>query len=92
MNSSDLSSYSLEELTEALRILKNYKVSLRQIGARAVLFDPKDPKPPHIRVEYAPGFEQTTVKAFTKASITKYFPEASLDDKTIFRESNHITG
>lgn len=45
MNSSlDLTSYTLDELTDVLRVMKAYKTSLRQIGGRAKISDQKHPE------------------------------------------------
>lgn len=93
MNSTlDLSSYSLEELTDALRVMKNYRTSLRQIGAKAKLEDPKHPSAPVLSIEYAPGFTMDTVKSFAHAAVTQYFPEAKFDDSVALTENKKITG
>ncbi len=93
MNSSlDLTSYSLDELTEALRVMKNYKTSLRQIGGRAKLQDQKHPEAPALTVQYAPGFALDTVTAFAKSAVREYFPEATFDDRVILVENTKLTG
>ena len=92
MKASDLSTYSLGELTDVLRVLKNYKVSLRQIGDRAELSDPKNPEPAKLKIEYAVGFSMDTVRSFARSAVTRYFPEALFDDKATFQENPNITG
>lgn len=93
MNSSlDLTSYSLDELTDALRVMKSYKASLRQIGGRAKLQDQKHPVAPVLTIEYAPGFGLDTVTAFAKSAVLQYFPEAQFDDAVVFTENNKLTG
>jgi hypothetical protein len=93
MNSTiELSSYSLEELTEALRVMKSYRTSLRQIGARAKLEDPKHQVAPSFSIEYAPGFTIDIVQSFARSAVSEYFPEALFDDNVTFIENKKITG
>lgn len=93
MNSTlDLTSYSLEELTDVLRIMKGYRTSLRQIGAKAKLEDPKHPQAPTLSIEYAPGFSMDTVRSFAHATVSRYFPETAIDNTVSFVENKNITG
>ena len=54
MSNLDFSQYSSSALSEALRILRDYKNSLRQVGKRAKLADPRHPDALMPTVEYAP--------------------------------------
>ncbi len=54
MSNLDFSQYSSSALSEALRILRDYKNSLRQVGKRAKLVDPRHPDALIPTVEYAP--------------------------------------
>lgn len=76
MNSINLSSYSLTDLTEALRVLKSYTTSFKQIGNRARLEDGKNPEPLTIRVEYAPGSDEGFIREFSKNIFAQFFKEA----------------
>ncbi len=62
----NLSTYSREELERALSVLQAYRVSLKQIGARAHLEDPKSPLPTQLRVEYATGIQMDTVRSYAQ--------------------------
>jgi hypothetical protein len=77
MASLDLTSYSRETLEHMLLMLKGYKNSLKQIGKRSVLFDPKNPPAIQARVEYTPSIEASFVEKYASACIASLFPEYS---------------
>ncbi len=71
----DLTSYSRESLEHMLSIVKSYRTSLRQIGKRAVLIDPKHPPAISATVEYVGGMHKDTVDKYALSCIKKLFPE-----------------
>lgn len=79
MNQINLSSYTPQELTDALRVLKSYSTSSKQIGRRAKLEDPKHPDAVVLRVEYAPDSDISFIRTFTEEILTRFFPEAKKD-------------
>jgi len=88
MTTPELSSYSREFLTDTLRVLRNYKNSLRQVGHRAVLSDPRVVTEMIPYVEYAPGIDDVLLKKYTEAFCEKYFSEYSgPQDAITFREN-----
>ncbi len=89
MSSLYLTSYSRETLEHILLILKGYKNSLKQIGNRSVLFDPKNPPAIHARVEYAPSIEIAFVEKYASACIASLFPEYS-GAKPFLQENNEL--
>lgn len=72
-----LSSYSREALNDTLRVLRNYKNSLRQVGKRAHLEDPRTHEAPTPSVEYAPGLDATLLKQYAENALKLYFSEYS---------------
>lgn len=74
-------------------MLQAYRVSLKQIGARAHLEDPKSPEPIKLRVEFASGIQLDTVKSYARSGASTFFPEFYGDDTLIeFLENNRLTG
>ena len=76
MSSINLSSYSPNELQDALRVLRSFVTASKQIGERAKLIDPKNPEDPKLRVEYSPLASLEFVREFSKNILTEYFPES----------------
>ena len=64
MSLATLSSYSREQLSDVLRILKAYKTGLVQIGHRAYLVDPKENLSIRVRVEYPVGALLEDIRSF----------------------------
>lgn len=64
MTTASLSSYSREQLTDILRILKLYKTSLVQIGHRALLIDPQADQVLVVHVEYPTGAALSDIQKF----------------------------
>lgn len=73
--STSLSSFSRESLTDVLRVLKDYKNTLRQVGKRAHITDRQHPIDLIPRVEYAPGLEKELIEKALPKALEKYFPE-----------------
>lgn len=91
MTTHELSSYSREFLTDTLRVLRNYKNSLRQVGHRAVLSDPRITAELVPHVEYAPGIEDALLKKYTETFCKKYFSEyAGSQDAITFRKNPQL--
>lgn len=85
-------SYSRDELSDVLRILKEYRTSLKQIGNRAVLSDSKHKSPKTFRIEHTSVASQDFVRDFASGAIRRYFPEASLDTEQRFIVNDAIVG
>ncbi len=64
MSLATLSSYSREQLSDILRILKAYKTGLVQIGHRAHLADPLLDTVVRVRVEYPTGASIEDIRSF----------------------------
>ena len=64
MSLATLSSYSREQLSDVLRILKAYKTGLVQIGHRAHLTDPQGIQSIRVRVEYPTGASIEDIRSF----------------------------
>ncbi len=71
----DLTSYSRESLENMLSIVKSYRTSLKQIGKRAVLIDPKHPPAISATVEYVGGMHKDSVEKYALSCMKKLFPE-----------------
>lgn len=85
-------SCSRDELSDVLRILKEYRTSLKQIGNRAVLSDSKNKKAKTFRIEHTSTVSEDFVRQFSDAAIQKYFPEASKDVIRNFAVNNRLIG
>lgn len=92
MQIASLSTYSREQLSDILRILKLYKTGLVQIGHRAQLQDPKENKGPHIRVEYPTGSSLDEIRSFSLESISQYFGIKKVPDDVVFSEKFSLIG
>lgn len=92
MNTKDISHYSREELQDILRVLKTYKQSHRQIGARARIYDPKNPPEPELRVEYASGISQSLLEKILQSAIALHFPDIKDQSNVVYTENTHLTG
>lgn len=79
MSNIDLSSYSKEELRDVLRVLKDYRTSLKQIGLRSEFSDVKIPKKNFFTIEYTSSADFDFIKKFADSACKKYFSEADLD-------------
>jgi len=73
----DLSSYSSQELQDALRILRDYRNARKQIGDRAVLQDPRVPAEKALVIEVSQELQSDELQGFFTQVIQKFFPEAS---------------
>ena len=91
MTTIDLSSYPRESLENILRIVKSYRNSLKQIGKRAHLFDPKNPPSIASIIEYASGMERDTVEKYAISCIKNLFPEYT-GASPILRKNPELTG
>jgi hypothetical protein len=90
MDSSLFSPYSRDELKDTLRVLKNYKSALAQVGNRALLQDTAHPSSLPLRVEYAEGFSLDTVKNATKEALSSYFHVEAFPENTSFVPSQTL--
>ena len=75
MSHFDFSSYSPQFLTDVLRVLRDYKSSLRQVGKRAILSDRRAEKVPIPHIEYAQGIDTDLLKKYSERIVRQYFPE-----------------
>ena len=75
MSHFDFSSYSPQILADTLRILRDYKSALRQLGKRAILSDRRTLLPPIPHIEYAQGIESDLLKKYSEWVVKQYFPE-----------------
>lgn len=88
MTTHELSSYSREILSDTLRVMRNYKNSIRQVGRRAVIHDPRIVTEAVPSVEYAPGIDMDLLQKYAATACKKYFPEYSgTQDAIAFREN-----
>ena len=90
MSLATLSSYSREQLSDVLRILKAYKTGLVQIGHRAHLQDPKADIVVRVRVEYPRGVSLDEIRAFALSSIASSFWLDRVSDDIVFVESSSL--
>lgn len=86
MSTATLSSYSREQLSDILRILKLYKTSLVQIGHRARLIDPKSNPEISVRIEYPTGASLEDIKSFAVAGLGKFFGIKKIPEDIVFVE------
>ena len=85
-------SLTRDQIIDTIRVLKNYKNSLRQVGKRAVLMDPRFPMVEMPLIEYASGIETTFLKKYSDSAMTSYFPDYSgSSDAITFRENTNLT-
>lgn len=89
MTTLDLSSYSRESLEHLLLIMKSYRNSLKQIGRRARIVDPKNPPGVSAIVEYVSGMDKDSVEKYSRSCIAKLFPEYT-GEVPIFRENPEL--
>ncbi len=75
MTTLDLTSYSRESLEHILHIVKAYRNSLKQIGKRAILSDPKDPPAVTATIEYVSGMDRASVEKYAQSCMKELFPE-----------------
>ena len=87
MTTATLSSYTRQQLSDVLRILKLYKTSLVQIGHRARLIDPKATNEVLVRVEYPSGALLADIRSFAVASLGKFFDIKKIPEDIVFVES-----
>ena len=87
MTTATLSSYTREQLSDVLRILKLYKTSLMQIGHRARLIDPKASNDVLVRVEYPSGALLADIRSFAVASLGKFYDNKKIPEDIVFVES-----
>lgn len=83
MSNTKLSSYSREELTDILRVLKDYRTSLKQIGNRSILSDSKEKKEKIFKIEHTKEISENFLQDFSEKAIKRFFPEA---DSSVRRE------
>ncbi len=85
-------SLTRDQIIDTIRVLKNYKNSLRQVGKRAILMDPRSPTVEMPLIEYAPGIETTFLKKYSETAMTTYFPDyTGSPESIIFRENKNLT-
>ena len=83
---SSLTTASREELTQVLRILRDYRGAYKQIGKRAVLHDPRVQRAKTLRAQYAHEDNAPELQHIIATMIRTYFPEA--DAQTVVYETN----
>ena len=87
-----LSSYSREQLSDVLRILKAYKTGLVQIGHRAYLADPKETMSIRVRVEYPVGASLEDIRSFAGVSVREHFAIETIPEDIVFVETPALIG
>ena len=92
MSLDTLSSYSREQLSDVLRILKSYKTGLVQIGHRARLIDSKESEMVAVRVEYPVGALLLDIETFAIASLKEYFSLVRKSEDIVFVEAPSLIG
>ncbi len=92
MSLATLSSYSREQLSDVLRILKAYKTGLVQIGHRAYLVDPKENLSIRVRVEYPLGASLEYIRSFAERSMWVHFGIEKLPEDIVFVETPVLIG
>jgi hypothetical protein len=92
MSLATLSSYSREQLTDVLRILKAYKIGLVQIGHRAHLTDPQAVQGVRVRIEYPSGATLEDIRSFAMASMGTHFGIAKIPEDIVFVETPVLIG
>lgn len=92
MTIKDFSSYSQDELLDALKILRSYRAAAKQIGNRAKISDMKRNKKPFFRIEYAPEVGEDFLYNFSDSVIQKYFPEVNSQTEKVFMPNSSLSG
>ncbi len=69
--------------------MKSYRNSLKQIGRRARIVDPKNPPGVSAIVEYVSGMDKDSVEKYSRSCIAKLFPEYT-GEVPIFRENPEL--
>ena len=92
MSLATLSSYSREQLSDVLRILKAYKTGLVQIGHRAHLTDPLSATVVRVRVEYPTGASTEDIRSFAMSSMREYFGIEKIPEDIVFVETPALIG
>ncbi len=92
MTTATLSSYSREQLSDVLRIIKLYKTSLVQIGHRARLIDPQIDNEVRVRVEYPSGASLEDIRSFAVASLGNFFDLKKIPKDISFVEIPSLIG
>ena len=92
MSLATLSSYSREQLSDILRILKAYKTGLVQIGHRAHLTDPLSATVVRVRVEYPTGASIEDIRSFAWASLREHFSIETIPTDIVFVEIPSLIG
>ncbi len=92
MSLATLSSYSREQLSDVLRILKAYKTGLVQIGHRAHLADPLSDTVIRVRVEYPTGASTEDIRSFAMSSMREYFGIEKIPEDIVFVETPALIG
>ncbi len=87
-----LATLSREEITFSLKLLKEYRNALKQIGNRASLADIAFPKV-HIRVEYAPHAGMDHAKKMVESLFERFFRDIPYSASTTeFTENPALSG
>ena len=85
-------SLTRDQIIDTIRVLKNYKNALRQVGKRAILMDPRYPMIAAPVVEYTSGIETTFLKKYSDSAMISYFPDyTGSSDAITFRENKNLT-
>ena len=92
MSRINLSSYSRETLEHILQIMKNYRISMKQVGNRAILLDPENLPEDVAIIEYAPSMDTTLVDRYARACLRFSFPEFKNTASPIIRKNPLLTG
>ncbi|NRH20710.1 hypothetical protein HOO68_01555 [Candidatus Gracilibacteria bacterium] len=92
MTTATLSTYSREQLSDILRILKLYKTSLVQIGHRARLIDPKNNPDVSVRIEYPTGAALEDIRSFAVAGLDQFFGIKKIPEDVVFAEVPSLIG
>ncbi len=85
-------SLTRDQIIDTIRVLKNYKNSLRQVGKRAILMDPRSLMEDIPLVEYASGIDQSLLRKYSESATSVYFPDyLGSSDAITFRENANLT-
>lgn len=90
MSDISLTSYSKEDLSYALRLLRNYKNTYNQIGKRAKFF-PSSKSEKAFRIQHTDNISQEEITRFASLYISQFFSEVK-DPKITYEINNDITG
>ncbi len=88
----NLTSYPRETLEHVLSIVKSYRISMKQIGKRAILTDPLDPPQDSVTIEYAPHIDASLIEKYSEACLALSFPEYKSTLPPIIRKNPLLTG